>query len=209
LQHVAYSTMRKAFNNARHACLFDDQFVTHTLRHSFATHLLEQPRWLTCRLSFTAASLHHKSRTGRRLREDGTDAGETFRRSIDAWGVYARRVGGSNCGNCGVAKAAYGFTDVSMNPTACRWTSIDPKPASCKPTRPPRDCATSNSPLGEICQFPRQSLAASRHRPVRGTASSPIWAELVWRRKLRRHWPDTQTSGLRWEHIRTRTCAIN
>jgi site-specific recombinase XerD len=42
LQHVAYSTMRKAFNNTRHACLFDDQFVTHTLRHSFATHLLEQ-----------------------------------------------------------------------------------------------------------------------------------------------------------------------
>jgi site-specific recombinase XerD len=41
-KHVAYSTMRKAFNNARHACLFDDGFTTHTLRHSFATHLLEQ-----------------------------------------------------------------------------------------------------------------------------------------------------------------------
>ena len=40
--HVAYSTMRKVFNNARHECLFDDDFKTHTLRHSFATHLLEQ-----------------------------------------------------------------------------------------------------------------------------------------------------------------------
>ena len=41
-QHVAYSTMRKVFNNARQQCLFDDGFTTHTLRHSFATHLLEQ-----------------------------------------------------------------------------------------------------------------------------------------------------------------------
>jgi site-specific recombinase XerD len=41
-QHVAYSTMRKVFNNARHECLFDEDFKTHTLRHSFATHLLEQ-----------------------------------------------------------------------------------------------------------------------------------------------------------------------
>jgi site-specific recombinase XerD len=40
--HVAYSTVRKAFNNARHACLFDENFKTHTLRHSFATQLLEQ-----------------------------------------------------------------------------------------------------------------------------------------------------------------------
>jgi integrase/recombinase XerD len=41
-QHVAYSRMRKVFRNARHACLFDENFKTHTLRHSFATHLLEQ-----------------------------------------------------------------------------------------------------------------------------------------------------------------------
>lgn len=41
-QHVAYSTMRKVFCSARHECLFDDAFKTHTLRHSFATHLLEQ-----------------------------------------------------------------------------------------------------------------------------------------------------------------------
>jgi site-specific recombinase XerD len=41
-QHVAHSTMRKVFNNARQECLFDDHFTTHTLRHSFATHLLER-----------------------------------------------------------------------------------------------------------------------------------------------------------------------
>jgi site-specific recombinase XerD len=40
--HVPYSTMRKVFNNARQACLFEDSFKTHTLRHSFATHLLER-----------------------------------------------------------------------------------------------------------------------------------------------------------------------
>ena len=40
--HVPYSTMRKVFNNARHECLFDEGFKTHTLRHSFATHLLER-----------------------------------------------------------------------------------------------------------------------------------------------------------------------
>jgi site-specific recombinase XerD len=34
--------MRKVFHNARHECLFDEDFKTHTLRHSFATHLLEQ-----------------------------------------------------------------------------------------------------------------------------------------------------------------------
>ena len=38
--HVPYSTIRKAFNVARHECLFDEEFKTHTLRHSFATHLL-------------------------------------------------------------------------------------------------------------------------------------------------------------------------
>jgi len=40
--HVPYSTMRKVFNNARHECQFDEDFKTHTLRHSFATHLLER-----------------------------------------------------------------------------------------------------------------------------------------------------------------------
>jgi integrase/recombinase XerD len=42
LKHVAYSTMRKAFNSARHQCLFDEGFTTHTLRHSCATQLLER-----------------------------------------------------------------------------------------------------------------------------------------------------------------------
>jgi site-specific recombinase XerD len=40
--HVPYSTIRKAFNNARHECLFDENFKTHTFRHSFATQLLEK-----------------------------------------------------------------------------------------------------------------------------------------------------------------------
>jgi len=40
--HVPYTTMRKVFSNARQACLFDESFKTHTLRHSFATHLLER-----------------------------------------------------------------------------------------------------------------------------------------------------------------------
>jgi len=40
--HVPRSTVRKAFNNARHECLFDESFKTHTLRHSFATTLLEK-----------------------------------------------------------------------------------------------------------------------------------------------------------------------
>jgi site-specific recombinase XerD len=38
--HVPRSTVRKAFNQARHECLFDEGFKTHTLRHSFATQLL-------------------------------------------------------------------------------------------------------------------------------------------------------------------------
>jgi site-specific recombinase XerD len=38
--HVPRTTVRKAFNNARQECLFDEDFKTHTLRHSFATQLL-------------------------------------------------------------------------------------------------------------------------------------------------------------------------
>jgi len=38
--HVPASTVRRAFQEARRACLFDEDFKTHTLRHSFATQLL-------------------------------------------------------------------------------------------------------------------------------------------------------------------------
>jgi integrase/recombinase XerD len=40
--HVSRETARRAFNAARTACGFDDRFVPHTLRHSFATRLLEK-----------------------------------------------------------------------------------------------------------------------------------------------------------------------
>lgn len=40
--HLSRETARQTFNAARTACGYDDHFRPHTLRHSFATRLLEK-----------------------------------------------------------------------------------------------------------------------------------------------------------------------
>jgi site-specific recombinase XerD len=40
--HLSDSSARNAFERARDACGFDDNFRPHSLRHSFATHMLER-----------------------------------------------------------------------------------------------------------------------------------------------------------------------
>jgi integrase/recombinase XerD len=40
--HLPYATARAAFTKARSACGFDDSFRPHSLRHSFATHMLQR-----------------------------------------------------------------------------------------------------------------------------------------------------------------------
>jgi integrase/recombinase XerD len=42
LTHLPEGSARKAFQKARAACGFDDRFRPHSLRHSFATHMLER-----------------------------------------------------------------------------------------------------------------------------------------------------------------------
>jgi integrase/recombinase XerD len=42
LTHLPSTTARAAFTKARTACGFDERFRPHSLRHSFATHMLQQ-----------------------------------------------------------------------------------------------------------------------------------------------------------------------
>ena len=42
LTHLPDATARAAFQKAREACGFNDQFRPHSLRHSFATHMLQR-----------------------------------------------------------------------------------------------------------------------------------------------------------------------
>jgi integrase/recombinase XerD len=42
LTHLSDATARDAFHKARNECGFDDNFRPHSLRHSFATHMLQR-----------------------------------------------------------------------------------------------------------------------------------------------------------------------
>ena len=76
--HLSRPTARRAFNGARAACGFDEHFRPHTLRHGFATRLLEK----RVHIRLVQILLGHSSI---RSTEIYTHLSEPLRRDLRQW----------------------------------------------------------------------------------------------------------------------------
>jgi integrase/recombinase XerD len=75
--HLPRSTARVAFNCARAACGFDNRFTPHTLRHSFATRVLEKADMRLVQMLLGHSSI--------RSTEIYTHLSEPLRRDLRQW----------------------------------------------------------------------------------------------------------------------------